>query len=188
MERDITTRHRILQQMCSQEIRCWYIGIYTLYIEIDVQQMAREVRDMYISRYVYTSGQCTLYCTRYVAHRKRDVHMCVYSGEHCIVYCDRWVTAGHFYDTFAYEICFYGYTYFYGIYIYWIYCTYIYKALRFLSTYSLYCCKKYMKMQVYLKEKCIMWIKEFSMIICWYNEYFVKNLTFLVFWFFGFIY
>jgi hypothetical protein len=39
------------------------------------------------------------------------------------------VTAGYFYDTFAYEICFYG-IYFYGIYIYGIY---IYKALKFLS-------------------------------------------------------
>ncbi len=39
------------------------------------------------------------------------------------------VTAGYFYDTFAYEIRFYG-IYFYGIYIYGIY---IYKALKFLS-------------------------------------------------------
>jgi hypothetical protein len=39
------------------------------------------------------------------------------------------VTAGYFYDTFAYEICFYG-IYYYGIYIYGIY---IYKALKFLS-------------------------------------------------------
>jgi hypothetical protein len=39
------------------------------------------------------------------------------------------VTAGYFYDTFAYEICFYG-IYFYGIYSYGIY---IYKALKFLS-------------------------------------------------------
>jgi hypothetical protein len=30
------------------------------------------------------------------------------------------VTAGYFYDTFAYEICFYG-IYFYGIYLYGIY-------------------------------------------------------------------
>jgi hypothetical protein len=39
------------------------------------------------------------------------------------------VTAGYFYNTFAYEIRFYG-IYFYGIYIYGIY---IYKALKFLS-------------------------------------------------------
>jgi hypothetical protein len=32
---------------------------------------------------------------------------------------DTMVTAGYFYDTFAYEICFYG-IYFYGIYIYGI--------------------------------------------------------------------
>jgi hypothetical protein len=39
------------------------------------------------------------------------------------------VTAGYFYDTFAYEICFYG-IYFYGIYIYGIY---FYRALNILS-------------------------------------------------------
>ncbi len=39
------------------------------------------------------------------------------------------VTAGYFYDTFAYEICFYG-IYFYGIYIYGIY---FYRALKFIS-------------------------------------------------------
>ncbi len=37
------------------------------------------------------------------------------------------VTAGYFYDTFAYEICFYG-IYFYGIYIYGIY-----RASKFIS-------------------------------------------------------
>jgi hypothetical protein len=47
----------------------------------------------------------------------------------------RWVlllvqsTAGYFYNTFAYEICFNG-IHFYGIYIYGIY---IYRALKFLS-------------------------------------------------------
>ncbi len=39
------------------------------------------------------------------------------------------VTAGYFYDTFAYEICFYG-IYFYGIYMYGIY---FYRALKFIS-------------------------------------------------------
>ncbi len=39
------------------------------------------------------------------------------------------VTAGYFYDTFAYEICFFG-IYIYGIYIYGIY---IYRSLKFLS-------------------------------------------------------
>jgi hypothetical protein len=39
------------------------------------------------------------------------------------------VTAGYFYDTFAYEICLYG-IYFYGIYIYGIY---FYRALKILS-------------------------------------------------------
>jgi hypothetical protein len=39
------------------------------------------------------------------------------------------LTAGYFYDTFAYEICFYGIS-FYGIYIYGIY---FYRALKFLS-------------------------------------------------------
>jgi hypothetical protein len=39
------------------------------------------------------------------------------------------VTAGYFYDTFAYEICFYG-IYFYGIYTYGIY---FYRALKFMS-------------------------------------------------------
>jgi hypothetical protein len=39
------------------------------------------------------------------------------------------VTAGYFYDTFAYEICFYG-IYLYGIYIYGIY---FYRALKFMS-------------------------------------------------------
>jgi hypothetical protein len=39
------------------------------------------------------------------------------------------VTAGYFYDTFAYEICFYG-IYFCRIYIYWIY---FYRALKFVS-------------------------------------------------------
>jgi hypothetical protein len=51
-----------------------------------------------------------------------------------------------------------GYMYFYGIYIYGIY---IYKALKFLC----FDCKKYMKMQVYIKEKCKMCKKEFSTII-----------------------
>jgi hypothetical protein len=47
-----------------------------------------------------------------------------------LVYCRyRGVTAGYFYDTFAYEICFYG-IYFYGIYIYGIY---FYSALKFIS-------------------------------------------------------
>jgi hypothetical protein len=77
------------------------------------------------------------------------------------------VTAGYSYDTFAYEICFYG------IYICGIY---IYKALKFLSIDW----TVVMKMQVYIKEKCKMWIKEFSMIIYRYNEYFVKNLPFMV--------
>jgi hypothetical protein len=44
-----------------------------------------------------------------------------------LVHLLRLVTAGYFYDTFAYEICFYG-IYFNGIYIYGIY---IYKALKF---------------------------------------------------------
>ncbi len=50
--------------------------------------------------------------------------------EYCIgkSVCER-VTAGYFYDTFAYEICFYG-IYFYGIYIYGIY---FYRALKFMS-------------------------------------------------------
>ncbi len=39
------------------------------------------------------------------------------------------MTAGYFYDTFAYEICFYG-IYSYGIYIYGIY---FYRALKFVS-------------------------------------------------------
>ncbi len=39
------------------------------------------------------------------------------------------VTAGYFYDTFAYEICFYG-IYIYGIYIYG---KYFYRGLKFIS-------------------------------------------------------
>jgi hypothetical protein len=82
------------------------------------------------------------------------------------------VTAGYSYDTFAYEICFYG-IYFCGIYICGIY---IYKALKFLRIDW----TVVMKMQVYIKEKCKIWIKEFSMIIYRYNEYYVKNLPFMV--------
>jgi hypothetical protein len=51
------------------------------------------------------------------------------------------VTAGYFYDTFAYEIFFDG-TYFYGIYSYG---RYFYRAFK-LST-------VYMKMQVNIEEK-----------------------------------